>query len=103
MIVNRTRGQWHWENPASVEMILGILVDVMEVFAPRIPRDERLTRNDIFIHFRKISRWKPRPGIAASGGSKMAATLGTGLFGRRGGADGTAPGNKQAMYFCNIL
>ena len=28
MIVNRTRGQWHWENPASVEMILGILVDV---------------------------------------------------------------------------
>ena len=36
-------------------------------------------------YFRKISSWKPRPGIAASGGSKMAATLGAGLFGKRGG------------------
>ena len=56
-------------------------------------------------YFRKISRWKPRPGIAASGGSKMAATLGTGLFGRGGGEAAPHPAtNKQSIsvIFCSL-
>lgn len=32
----------------DIRNISRCIVDVMEVFAPRIPRDERLTRNDIF-------------------------------------------------------
>lgn len=99
MIVNRTRGQWHWENPASVEMILGILVDVMEVFAPRIPRDERLTRNDIFE--------RSAVGTKAWHSSEWRLEDGRDTWDwfvwQKGGADGTAPGNKQARYFCNIL